>query len=74
MTGNADMFLIIGTSMQVYPAAGLINNVKDGVSIFLIDPHEVNHQSNDITVIQKGASEGMNEFIEILKTVQFNRS
>jgi NAD-dependent deacetylase len=66
MTNDADIFLIIGTSMQVYPAAGLINNVKPGTPIYLIDPHEVNHLSNDITVIQKGASEGMKEFKKIL--------
>jgi NAD-dependent deacetylase len=67
MTYNADIFLIIGTSMQVYPAAGLINNVKPGVPIYLIDPKEVNHLPYDITVISKGASEGMKEFVEILK-------
>ena len=66
MTFDADIFLIIGTSMQVYPAAGLINNVRPGVPIYLIDPHEVNHLQNNITVIQKGASEGMKEFKKIL--------
>ena len=71
MTNSADLFLIIGTSMQVYPAAGLIHNVRPGVPIFLIDPHEVNHLSYDVTVIQKGASAGMKEFIERLKTLKF---
>ena len=66
MTWNADLFLIIGTSMQVYPAAGLIDNVQPGVPIYLIDPHEVNHLPYPITVIQKGASEGMKEFMKIL--------
>ena len=69
MTTQADIFLIIGTSMQVYPAAGLINNVKAGVPVYLIDPHEVNHFQTNIKVIQKGGSEGMKEFIEILKTL-----
>ena len=69
MTTQADIFLIIGTSMQVYPAAGLINNVRSGVPIYLIDPHEVNHLPYDITVIQKGASEGMQEFLKIIKTL-----
>jgi len=71
MTNNADLFLIIGTSMQVYPAAGLIHNVKAGVPVYLIDPHEVNHLHDQITVIQKGASEGMKEFKNILKSLQF---
>ena len=69
MTSDADIFLIIGTSMQVYPAAGLINNVKPGVPVYLIDPHEVNHFQSNITVIQKGASEGMKEFKKILLTL-----
>ena len=71
MTSSAALFLIIGTSMQVYPAAGLINSVKSGVPVYLIDPHEVNHLQNDITVIQKGASEGMKEFSERLKNLKF---
>ncbi|MBP7507925.1 MAG: NAD-dependent deacylase [Prolixibacteraceae bacterium] len=36
---NADIMAIIGTSMQVYPAAGLINWVNKGVPVFLIDPN-----------------------------------
>lgn len=70
MTYNADLFLIIGTSMQVYPAAGLINNVRPGVPIYLIDPKEVNHLPYEITVISKGASEGMEEFVKILKALE----
>jgi NAD-dependent deacetylase len=66
MTYDADIFLIIGTSMVVYPAAGLINNVKPGVPIYLIDPHEVGHFSQNVTVIQQGASEGMKEFKKIV--------
>jgi len=73
MTYNADLFLIIGTSMQVYPAAGLIDNVKPGVPIFLIDPHEVNHLPYEITVIQKGACEGMKEFVEILRKMEWKQ-
>ena len=74
MTLNADLFLIIGTSMQVYPAAGLINNVKPGVPIYLIDPHEVNNLHDNITIIQKGASEGMNDFKKILLTLPVETS
>jgi NAD-dependent deacetylase len=69
MTFDADLFLIIGTSMVVYPAAGLIHNVRPGVPIYLIDPKEVNHIPYDVTVIQKGASEGMKEFKEMVKNL-----
>ena len=67
MTQDADIFLIIGTSMQVYPAAGLINNVRPGVPVYLIDPNEVNQLPDHVTVIQKAAIEGMKEFKDMLK-------
>ncbi len=64
---KADIFVIIGTSMNVYPAAGLLNYVPRGVPVYLIDPKEVRVNSNrDIRVIQKGASEGMAELKSIL--------
>lgn len=64
---EADIFIIIGTSLNVYPAAGLVQYVKPGVPVYLIDPkpvmaagrHSVNH-------IQKGASEGMKELYDTL--------
>jgi len=58
---QADIFVIIGTSMNVYPAAGLIHYVPSGVPIYLIDPNDVNVYSRNVTVIQKGASEGVEE-------------
>lgn len=61
---KADVLLIIGTSMQVYPAAGLINYAPYDTPIFLIDPNEVSLHNSRVTVIQKGASEGMREFVE----------
>lgn len=65
---NIDYFVIIGTSMNVYPAAGLINYVPRSAKIFLIDPNEVRITSNrPITVIQKGASEGVAELIKHLE-------
>lgn len=67
---KADIFIIIGTSLNVYPAAGLIHYVPNKAKIFLIDPKPVNVNRNiDITVINKGASEGMRELTEILKNM-----
>ena len=64
---KADVFVIIGTSMNVYPAAGLLNYVHRGVPVYLIDPKEVRVNSDrQIHVIQKGASEGMAELKSIL--------
>jgi len=66
MVRIADILVIIGTSMQVYPAAGLINYAKPGIPIYLIDPQEVNVPAKNIHIIKKGASEGMKELKEIL--------
>ena len=62
---TADIFIIIGTSLNVYPAAGLIHYVRPGVPVYLIDPNPISAGSN-VTQIQKGASEGMKELMKIL--------
>ena len=60
---KADIFLIIGTSLNVYPAAGLLNYVPAGVPVYLIDPNHVTIASGrKVHIIQKGASAGMEEF------------
>lgn len=65
---QADIFVIIGTSLNVYPAAGLSAYVQPGVPIYLIDPNDVNHSSRlPVTHIHKGASEGMRELCRILE-------
>ncbi|MBR1687920.1 MAG: NAD-dependent deacylase [Prevotella sp.] len=63
---QADIFIIIGTSLNVYPAAGLVQYVRPGVPVYLIDPNPVSAGSRAITQIQKGASEGMRELSAIL--------
>lgn len=64
---NADIFVIIGTSMAVYPAAGLIDFVPHNTPKYLIDPKEVKVQHNTVHVIPKTASEGVKELTQILK-------
>ncbi len=63
---RADIFVIIGTSMVVYPAAGLLNYVPQGVPIYLIDPKDVATMRSDIHHIRKGASEGVKELKKLL--------
>lgn len=64
---KADIFVIIGTSMNVYPAAGLLNYVPRTAEVYLIDPKPVDtHTSRSIHVIQKGASEGVAELKQLL--------
>lgn len=64
---TADIFLIIGTSLNVYPAAGLLHYVPANAEVYLIDPKPVDtHSNRPVHVIQKGASEGMKEIIDLL--------
>lgn len=64
---QADIFVVIGTSLNVYPAAGLISYVPQGTKIYLIDPNPVRVPYGiDVHTIQKGASEGMKELKELL--------
>lgn len=64
---QADIFVIIGTSLNVYPAAGLLYYVPAGVPVYLIDPKEVAIASGrKVHVIKKGASEGMEELKNML--------
>jgi len=68
LSAEADIYIIIGTSLNVYPAAGLTSYVPDGCPIYLIDPKPVQWNSlRNFHHIQKGASEGMKELVEILK-------
>lgn len=57
---SADIFVIIGTSLNVYPAAGLVQYTKPGIPIYIIDPNDVMAGGyRNITHIKAGASEGM---------------
>lgn len=68
ISSQADIYVVIGTSLNVYPAAGLVQFVPDNAPIYLIDPKEVPWNSTHrFHHIQKGASEGMEVLIEKLK-------
>ena len=66
---QADMFVIIGTSLNVYPAAGLVQYARPQTPIYLIDPKPVMAAGrHDVRHIQKGASMGMRQlFAELMK-------
>ena len=64
---TADVLLIIGTSMQVYPAAGLMNYVPHKTPVYFIDPKPAVESTKHITVIADTATNGMTSFIELLK-------
>lgn len=65
---EADIFVIVGTSLVVYPAAGLINYCRPGTPIYLIDPKEVQTPAGlPVTVIQDVATRGMARLKDILE-------
>ena len=64
---QADILVVIGTSLNVYPAAGLLQYASPKCKIYLIDPAEVKYApSLGITHIRKGASAGMEELKALL--------
>ena len=63
---SADILMIIGTSLQVYPAASLIDYVKEGTPIFYIDPNPSLHSKGELTVIAQKASTGVAKAIELM--------
>ena len=65
---KADILVIIGTSLNVYPAAGLLYYAPDEAEIYLIDPKPVDaHTMRDIHVIQSGASAGVAKLTSLLE-------
>ena len=62
----ADVVVIIGTSMAVYPAAGLVGYARRGIPVYYIDPNPAPVPDN-ITVIRATATEGMRQLTEMLR-------
>ena len=59
LTSKADYIIIVGTSMQVYPAASLINYAKQDAKIFFIDPKPSIESQKNLEVLAMKASEGV---------------
>ncbi len=68
ITATADILAIIGTSMQVYPAASLVNYIKPKTPIYFIDPKPSvsKNDFNNLTIINDVASSGTDKLIELL--------
>jgi NAD-dependent deacetylase len=68
IVSDADIFVVVGTSLVVYPAAGLINYAPAAIPKFIIDKRiPYNLSLHNITAIEKTASEGVEELNLILK-------
>lgn len=66
---EADIFVVIGTSLAVYPAASLLQYVSPGVPIYYIDPNPAPaaERMGNVTVIKATATEGMRKLVDILE-------
>ena len=64
----ADVMLIVGTSLQVYPAASLYAYANAGIPIYIIDPKELMVRDARLVHIKEVATKGMEEFKNILKS------
>ena len=65
----ADIVLIVGTSLQVYPAAGLYRYARMDAPIYIIDPKDVSVRDSRLTHIKDVATKGMETFKNLLKSV-----
>ena len=64
---TADLLLIIGTSMQVYPASGLMNYVPHNTPTYFIDPKPAIENQNNLTVFADTATIGMQKIVALLR-------
>ena len=65
LVADADIFVVIGTSLVVYPAAALINYVRPDVPIYYIDPHPASVSSR-VHIIEEKASTGVETLKKLL--------
>ncbi len=66
ITAKADILIIVGTSMQVYPAAGLLDFAPRQTPIYFIDPKPNIRESRNLHIIHKTAVEGVPPLVEKL--------
>ena len=67
LSSEADIFIVIGTSLNVYPAASLVYYVNKSTPVYLIDPHaEMLSGVNNLTVIRETAGRGVPKLVKQL--------
>ncbi len=73
LSSQADIFIVIGTSLNVYPAAGLVYYIKKGTPVFLIDPHaEIQKGIKNVTVLRETAGTGVPKLVKQLTHIAAN--
>ena len=68
ITKKADILVIIGTSMQVYPAASLVDYIQTNTPIYFIDPKPAVNKNDfkNLTIINEVASTGTEKLLHLL--------
>ena len=67
MVRKADCLIVVGTSLNVYPAAGLIHEVRQDTPIYLVDPSNVDAGFlKEVKIIQANAGEGLTSLVNDL--------
>ncbi len=67
LSSTADIYVIIGTSLNVYPAAGLVDHVSPGTPIYLIDPNDLDvGHIRSLTFIKEKAGTGTKKLVDML--------
>lgn len=67
LASEADIFIVIGTSLNVYPAAGLIHFAKPGIPVYLIDPQaEMPARISNLSVLREAAGTGVPRLVKQL--------
>jgi NAD-dependent deacetylase len=67
---KADIFVVIGTSLAVYPAAGLVNYINTEVPVFVVDPNRPEIFRNNVTFIQEKAGTGIKQLVRELEKLK----
>jgi NAD-dependent deacetylase len=69
IVASADIIIVLGTSLNVYPAAGLLYSAKSDAQIYVIDPKEVQPISKKVIFIKEKATTGMKKLLTILQSL-----
>ena len=72
IVAQADIIIIIGTSLNVYPAAGLLYSARNDAQIYVIDPKEVQPISRKVVFIQEKATVGMKKLLQMITLSTFS--
>ena len=67
IVSQAEILVVVGTSLNVYPAASLVSYAPAGIPLYVVDPKPVHSPYRRLTQIQKGASEGLAELVPLLQ-------